>query len=117
MTAHVKVLAAPELQEAVNGVLHVGKLQEKAHGVVNAYANQAAGDVVALHVKTSTGNSFETEITVTDLQAGKPLVLAVPKDVFEKKLVPKATAELHYTVARAGQNLGSSDMLRVKLER
>ena len=117
MTAQVKTLAAPVLKEAVKDVLHVGKLEEHATGVVPPYLNSAAGDKVALHVKTSTGNSFEEHITVTAAGAGKPIVFAIPKDVFEKKLVPGATAKLHYVVTAVAHPPAESAPLTVRLER
>ncbi|VVP77334.1 hypothetical protein PS925_00141 [Pseudomonas fluorescens] len=117
MTAQVKALAAPQLKEAVNGVLHVGKLEGNAHGLVSPYQYQTTGDVVALHVKTSTGNSFEEQTIVTEAGVGRPLTFAIPKDVFEKKLVPQATAELHYIVKRVGQNPETSNVLKVHLEK
>ncbi|ANI52587.1 hypothetical protein PDR5_08570 [Pseudomonas sp. DR 5-09] len=45
------------------------------------------------------------------------MIFAIPKDVFEKKLVPGAKAELHYTVTRFNGNAESSPLLTVQLER
>ena len=115
MTAQLNALAAPQLKEAVNGVLHVGKLEGNAHGLVLPYQNQTACDVVALHVKTSNGNSFEKQTVVTPAGVGKPLTFAIPKDVFEKELVPQATAELHYTITNRAGNSVASQSLTVQL--
>lgn len=117
MTAQVKALAAPQLEEAVEGVLHVGELKGNAHGLVSPYQYLATGDVVALHVKTSTGNSFEAQTVVTEAGVGQPLTFAIPKDVFEKQLVLEATAELHFIVKRVGQNPETSNVLKVHLEK
>ncbi|VVM47587.1 hypothetical protein [Pseudomonas fluorescens] len=114
MNAQVKALAAPVLREAVKGVLDVGKLGGKAHGEVT-YENSAVGDVVALDVKTTTGNSFKDQITLTAATVGTLLPFAIPKDVFEKKLVPGATASLRYSVTRAS-NISDSPVLTVQLE-
>lgn len=117
MTAQVKALPAPKLKEAPEGVLHVGELIGNAHGLVSPYPNQVIDDVVALHVKTSTGNSFEHQTVVTEAEVGKPLTFAISKDVFERDLIPQATAELYYLVTRAGQHLGTSAVLKVRLEK
>jgi hypothetical protein len=114
MNAQVKALAAPVLREAVKGVLYVGKLEGKAHGEVT-YDNSAVGDVVTLHVETTTGNNFKDQTTLTAATVGKLLLFAIPKDVFEKKLVPGATASLRYSVTRAS-NISESPVLTVQLE-
>lgn len=115
MTAQANALAKPVLKEAKDDVLFVGKLEGVAHGLVT-YENSGVGDVVALHVKTSTGNSFKDEIRLTAITVGKPLVFAIPKDVFEKKLVPGATADLDYVVTRVAQVPEHSETLQVHLE-
>jgi hypothetical protein len=114
MNAQVKALAVPVLREAVEGVLNVGKLEGEAHGEVT-YENSAVGDVVALHVETTTGNSFEDQITLNAATVGTLLIFAIPKDVFEKELVPGATASLRYSVTRAS-NISESPVLTVQLE-
>ncbi|WRH93170.1 hypothetical protein RCC30_03785 [Pseudomonas fluorescens] len=79
------------------------------------YDNSAVGDVVTLHVETTTGNNFKDQTTLTAATVGKLLLFAIPKDVFEKKLVPGATASLRYSVTRAG-NISVSPVLTVQLE-
>lgn len=114
MTAQVNALAAPELKEAEDGVLHVGKLKEHATALVHTYPKQAEGEVVTLSVKTSTGNSFDVDTVVTAAGVGKPLTFAIPKDIFEKNLVPGASAKLHYV--KKGEISEHSDTLQVTLE-
>ncbi|RON65108.1 hypothetical protein [Pseudomonas fluorescens] len=116
MTAQVKALAAPELKEAEHGVLHVGKLEGPATGLVHTYPNQAERDVVTLSVKTSTGNSFEADTVVTAAGVGKPVTFAIPKDVFEKKLVPGASVKLYCTVTDDAGNSSASPSLTVQLK-
>ncbi|WP_339431730.1 MULTISPECIES: hypothetical protein [unclassified Pseudomonas] len=116
MTAQVKALDPPVLKEAQDGVLKVDTLEDFAHGQVVFTSNPEniiLGDVVTFKVKTS--NAWSGNMNVTEVPG--VLEFLIPKEVFAKDFTEGTTAELHYTVARAGQNLGSSDMLRVKLER
>ena len=115
MTAQVKALTAPDLKEAVNRVLHVSQLKGDAHGVVPPYHQAADGDLITLHVKTSTGNTWEGSHVLTAAEVGKPVIFAIPKDIFENKLVPGARAELYYTITKNG-NAESSPLLTVQLE-
>ena len=117
MTAQVKALEAPVLEEAVNGVLHVGKLKGDAHSVVPPFSQAAVGDVINMHVRTSTGNEWQEIRVLTAAEVGRPVIFAIPKDVFEKKLVPGARAELHYTVTSNNGNAVLSPLLTVQLER
>ncbi|CAI8874257.1 DUF3277 domain-containing protein [Pseudomonas sp. IT-347P] len=114
MTAQVNALAKPVLKEAKEGVLYVGKLERNAHGEVT-YENSAVGDLVTLYVETSTGNNFKDDIKLNAATIGTPLLFAIPKDIFEKNLVPGATAKLRYTVSRAA-NVSVSPVLEVRLE-
>jgi len=116
MTAQVKTLVAPELEEAKNGVLKVSELKEAAHGVVPPYQQAAAGDRITLHVETSTGNKWEGSHVLTAAEVGKQVSFAIPKSVFEKHLVPGANAKLHYTITQNGNSL-MSPSLTVQLER
>ncbi|MBH3407206.1 hypothetical protein I5P86_19320 [Pseudomonas glycinae] len=117
MTAQVKALEAPTLKEAENGVLFLGKLKGDAHGGVPPYQQAAAGDVIIMKVETSTGNEWEGRHVLSAAEVGEPVIFAIPKHVFEKKLVPGAEAELHYTVTRNNGNAESSPLLTVQLER
>nr|WP_315446837.1 hypothetical protein [uncultured Pseudomonas sp.] len=117
MTAQVKALAAPQLKEAENGVLHVHKLEGHATVLVDTYTNQTVGDIVKIQITTSTGNSFGEQKVVTAAQVGKPLTFAIPKDVFEKNLVQDATAKLHYVVTAVAHQPAESAPLTVHLER
>lgn len=117
MTAQVKAFVAPDLREAVNGVLHLSQLQGDAHGVVPPYPQANQGDMITLQVETTTGNKWEARHVLTAAELGKSVIFAIPKDVFEKKLVPGARAELHYTVTRNNGNAESSPLLTVQLER
>ncbi|MBC3268424.1 hypothetical protein HU765_00705 [Pseudomonas sp. SWRI81] len=109
-------LPPPALLEAENGVLKVSSLDKIANGSVDGYDNAQTGDAITLKVKTSTGNAWEYRFTLTT-EPLWPLVFAIPKEVFEKNLVPNATAELHYVVARFDQLIGISKELKVHLER
>lgn len=117
MTAQQKVLSAPGLKEAENGVLHVDKLKDAAHGVVPPYANMAVGQKVELSVQTSYGDPWSASILLTAEMVGLPITFAIPKDVFEKKLVPGATAKLHYSVTDHSGNAVVSPVLTVKVEK
>lgn len=117
MTAQVKTLVALILKEAENGVLFLSKLKGDAHGDVPPYQQAVAGDVITMKVETSTGNKWEARHTLTAAEVGKSVIFAIPKDVFEKKLVPGARAELHYTVTINNGNASSSPLLKVQLER
>ena len=117
MTAQVKALATPVLKEAVNGVLHVGKLEGSAHAVVPPPPGLAVGDLVSLRVATSMGNDFQERIVVTAAEIGKPLTIAIPKHVFEKNLVSDASAKIDYSVTKMSQPPETSPTLTVKLER
>lgn len=116
MTAQVKSLAAPIVLEGVKGVLHVGELKDNARGVVHVYDNQTAGDVVVLHVKTASGDSWDAPHTVTGGEA-RPITFAIPKEVFEKNLGAGSTASLHYTVTNQAGNSDLSQVLTIRLER
>ena len=117
MTAHAKALAAPSLREAENGKLYVGKLTGAAHGEVLPYPNASVGDHITFHVVTTSGNTREDHQILTEPEVGKPIIFLIPKDVFEKKLIPEATADLHYIVTRFNQVPEKSPSLRIKLER
>lgn len=117
MTAQVKALAAPALPEAVNGVLHVGKLKEHATAVIQPYVNSAAGDKVTLHVKTGTGSSFEDTTILTAGGGGLDVLFYIPKSFFESEPLPTGTANLHYVVIRVAGTPDTSKDLEVKLER
>jgi hypothetical protein len=117
MTAQVKTLAAPTLKEAVKGVLHIGKLQGNAHGHVPPNPNFAIGDTITFVVETSTGNTNEQLHALTAAELGRPVVISIPKDVFEKNLKPGATAELFYTWAGHDQTSETSPHLKLKLEK
>ena len=117
MTAQVKTLPHPGLKEAVNGVLHVGKLEGKAHGVVPPYDNARERDSVVFTVQTSTGNTWSDQIILNNLTVGKPVIFSIPKETFEKNLVPDATAKLRYRVTTASGNQADSADLGVQLKR
>lgn len=117
MTAQVKNLATPTLEEAENGVLHIGKLQGNAHGNVPSNPNFAAGDRITFFVTTSTGNKWDYLHALTAAELGRPVVLAIPKAVFEKNLKPDATAELFYTWTKHDQASEASAHLKLKLEK
>ena len=116
MTAQVKTLAAPTLKETENGVLFLSKLKGDAHGDVPPYQQAAAGDRITLHVKTSTGNKWEGSHVLTAPEVGKPTIFSIPKSVFEKQLVPRASADLHYNITPIGGAPQQSPTLRVQLE-
>ncbi|QXI14926.1 hypothetical protein [Pseudomonas hamedanensis] len=107
-------LPPPALLEAENGVLKVSSLDKVANGRVDGYDEARTGDAITLEVNTSTGNAWEYRLTLTT-EPTWPLVLAIPKDVFAKSLVPKATAELFYTVAGTDQVIRTSAKLTVHL--
>ncbi|HJR29687.1 MAG TPA: hypothetical protein VJ889_13335 [Pseudomonas sp.] len=116
MTAQQKVLPALRLQEAIQGVLELSKFKGPAHGEIASYANMAEGDEIKVWVQTSTGNS-ETYLTVvTQAMVGHPTVLKIRREVFEKNLVPGATAKLGYKVIPVAGNPASSPDLVVKVE-
>ncbi|PNA05003.1 MULTISPECIES: hypothetical protein [unclassified Pseudomonas] len=117
MTAQVKTWAAPGLEESENGVLHVGKLKEDAHGVVPPNQQAAAGDTITMHVKTSTGNKWDKSRLLTAAEVGKPVIYKIPKAVFEEGLVTDASADLDYRITKNGGAPQQSPTLRVKLVR
>ena len=116
MTAQQKVLAAPILQEAINGFLYVGQLGPVAHGGVEPYPNATVGDKVEFTVQTSTGNSWKYTINLTQAMIGNPIDFAIPKATFAEKLKPGATATLRYTITRLSGNPVTSQDLIVRLE-
>ncbi|XHF31913.1 hypothetical protein OXH62_21640 [Pseudomonas chlororaphis] len=118
MTAQQKSLQAPTLDEAgPDRVLHVDSLGENAHSKVLPFINQSVGDTVTLEVDTSTGNSFRVEIELTADTLGEVLTFAIPTETFKKGLVPGATANLKYIVARVNQSPETSLPLLIKLEK
>ena len=116
MTAQVKALAAPDLKEAKKGVLKVSELKEVAHGVVPPYHRASQGDMIIMQVKTSTGNEWEARHALTEAEVEKPVIFDIPRDVFEIRIVPGATAELRYTVIRMSAAPETSPPLTLKLE-
>ena len=117
MTAQQKVLSSPELKEAVKGVLYVHNLVGPAHGIVPPYADMKVGQKVEFTVQTSYGDNWRESILVTAAMVGLPITFAIPKDVFEKNLVPGATAKLNYSVTEASGNPTLSPDLVVKVEK
>jgi hypothetical protein len=117
MTAQVKNLATPVLEEAENGVLHIGKLQGNAHGHVPPNPNFAPGDMITFVVETSTGNTNEQLRALTAAELGRPVVISIPKDVFERNLTPDATAKLFYKWKKHDQTSETSPHLKLKLEK
>lgn len=107
-------LLPPALLDAENGVLKVSSLDKVANGSVDGYDNAQTGDAITLKVKTSTGNAWEYRFTLTT-EPLWPLVFAIPKEVFAKSLVPKATAELFYIVVGTDQETRTSAKLTVHL--
>jgi hypothetical protein len=117
MTAQQKVLLTPALQEAVEGVLYVHQLVGPAHGIVPKYDDMKVGQKVEFSVQTSYGNHWSESIALTAAMVGRPITFAIPKDVFEKKLVPDATAKLHYSVTDHSGKAVESPALSVKVEK
>ncbi|MFP0197386.1 hypothetical protein ACKJSM_19720 [Pseudomonas sp. PHC1] len=87
-----------------------------AHGVVPPFPQAAVGDRITMHVQTSTGNEWANSHVLTTVEMGDPVIFVISKDVFEKKLVPGAKADLHYTVTRNNGSAESSPLLTVQLE-
>jgi len=116
MTAQAKTLVAPDLKEAVNGVLHVSQLKGDAHGDVPPYPLAAAGDEITMQAETSTGNEWKGSHVLTAAEVGKHVIFAIPKSVFEKNLVPGANANLRYIITQNGNSL-MSPSLTIRLER
>ncbi|WP_448091864.1 hypothetical protein [Pseudomonas lini] len=114
MTAQQLVLPHALLQEAVGDELYVSKLKGDAHAVIPPYENARVGDVVVCRVETSTGNEWHDTYVLTE--ALFPLVFVVPKAVFEKNLVPKATAKLGYSVRRTGKPEEQSPIALIHLK-
>ncbi|TBN34134.1 hypothetical protein [Pseudomonas sp. BGI-2] len=114
MTAQEKTMPAPVLKEANNDVLYVGKLTGPAHGEVTPHGDMTVGDKVEFTVQTSTGNHWSGTKRVEPV----PLVMvfAIPKETFEKGLVPDATAKLRYRVTSASGNQADSIDLVVQLK-
>lgn len=117
MTAQAKAFAAPSLREAEDGKLYVGELTGAAHGEVPLYLHASVGDGITFHVVTTSGNTWNDHHVLTAPEVGKPIIFLIPKDVFEKKLILEATADLHYIVTRFNQVPEKSPSLRIKLER
>ncbi|WP_095139474.1 hypothetical protein [Pseudomonas sp. Irchel s3a10] len=117
MATQVNALAAPLLKEAEDGKLYVGKLTGAAHGEVPPYPPASVGDRITFHVVTTSGNTWQDHHVLTAPELGMPITFLIPKDVFEKKLTPEATADLHYIVTRLNQAPEPSPPLRIKLER
>jgi hypothetical protein len=116
MTAQMKALVAPLLREAEDGKLYVGKLTGAAHGEVPPPPHASVGDRITFDVVTTSGNTWQDHHVLTAPELGKPIIFLIPKDVFEKKLTPKATADLHYIVAHLNKPPEKSPTLHLKLE-
>lgn len=118
MTAQQKVLAALRLKEATpEGVLKLSGFTGPAHGEIAPYANMTAGDEIESTVLTSTGNSEIYKTIVTHAMVGRSTIVQIRREVFEKNLVPGATAKLRYSVTSASGNTAHSPDLVVKLEK
>ena len=115
MTAQQKILSAPVLPDASNGVLYVHNLKDPVKGLVNQYENAAANDKIEFVVTTSTGNNWVGSF-ILGSGAVFPIVFAIPKATFEKDLVLPASATLHYTIINASGNQVVSPVLTVRLE-
>ncbi|WP_338800819.1 hypothetical protein V9L13_25020 [Pseudomonas sp. RSB 5.4] len=116
MTAQAKALAAPSLREAEDGKLYVGKLTGDAHGEVPPYPHASVGDGITFHVVTTSGTTWQHHHVLTAPELGMQITFSIPKDVFEKKLTPEATADLHYITKRLNQEPEKSPTLHIKLE-
>lgn len=116
MTAQQKVLPAPVLKEAIEGVLYVHNLIDPAHAVIAPFPNARPGDEVELTVETSTGNQRRDRLILTPEMVGKPIVFTIPKKIFAEGLVPGATAKLHYRTSDDAGNVAVSPALQVRLE-
>lgn len=77
----------------------------------------AAGQKVEFKVQTSYGNHWSYSIALTAAMVGLPITFAIPKHVFEKNLVPSATAKLHYSVKDDSRNAVVSPVLVVQVEK
>ena len=117
MTAQQKVLPAPVLKEAIEGVLYVHNLIDQAHVVIAPYPNARPGDEVELTVETSTGNQRRDRLLLPPEMVGQPIVFITPKKIFAEGLVPGATAELNYRTSDDAGNVAISPVLQVHLER
>jgi hypothetical protein len=108
-------VAAPVVKEALGGVLNVSSLVGGATAQIHATPPVFSKDSeVELITTTSTGNSWNVSVKLTNV----PFILnvLVPKEVFEKNLVPGATATLQYTIKTNGSSV-ASERLELTLEK
>ncbi|WP_205891221.1 hypothetical protein, partial [Pseudomonas frederiksbergensis] len=112
------VLPALRLKQVdAQGVLKLSTFAGPAHADISPYPKMAAGDVIETWVQTSTGNSCTYKTPVTQAMVGYPTVVEILRAVFEKDLVPGATAKLGYTVFPAAGTPTVAPDLVVKVEK
>lgn len=116
MTAKTNSLPAPTFSQAVNGVLKLSEIKDSTEAVVPAYTGSAAGDVITTDLRTTHGEPWTTTVTLTNLTAGKPVPLSVPKSVLAKGVAAGDRAFLKYEVTKQSGNVGSSAEIDVGLE-
>ncbi|WP_323163807.1 hypothetical protein [Pseudomonas atacamensis] len=116
MTAKTNSLPDPKFSQAVNGVLKLSEINDPTKAVVPAYTGSAAGDVITLNLRTTHGEPWATTSKLTNLTAGNPVPLDVPKSALAKGVAVGDRAYLKYEVTKQSGNVGSSAEIDVGLE-